>query len=54
MGVGLPEGDTQAKGSVSLREDEHTHTDIQTPPSLPTPDDVCWVTRCSAEVIEHS
>lgn len=38
VGVGLPEGDTQAKGSVSLREDEHTHTDIQTPPSLPTPD----------------
>lgn len=38
VGVGLPEGDTQAKGFVSLCEDEHTHTDIQTPPSLPTPD----------------
>lgn len=36
--VGPQETERQAEASGSSREDEHSHTDIQTPLSFPTPD----------------
>ncbi|XP_061883310.1 uncharacterized protein K02A2.6-like isoform X1 [Entelurus aequoreus] len=38
VGVGSPESETRTEASVSSGEDGHSHTDIQTSPSLPTPD----------------